>query len=380
MKKLLLGTTTLVGMAVAASAALADTPKITVGGTSDFQLGVASDDGDANMRNHAFRADNELSFKVDGKTDAGLGYGGQIWLEADTTDDADTQGTNASKTFVYLDGGWGRFEGGSTTGTAVALKVGAESIARATGGIDGDWTYFATNPGTTLYLATPDLMLDYGNRTLGYGDESLENVNKINYFTPRIAGFQAGISYQPDMEIRGQNVTAATRADNTANQADGIVQGGINYEGKFSNIGFAAAVTGEWGDAETAATEDLRTWNAGAKASYMGFSLAGSYGNWGDSLQTKASNADDSRYWTAGAAYETGPFAASVTYLNSQYSIINTGANSDNDFKNIVIGADYKLAPGLTPYAELSIYDADANGTANDNDGHVFLLGTQLNF
>lgn len=380
MKKLLLGTTTLVGMAFAAQAALADTPKITVGGTSDFQLGVNSDDGDAGQRSHAFRTDNEISFKVDGKTSAGLGYGGQVWLEADTGQigtggsDADNQGLNASKTFLYVDGGWGRVEAGSTTGSAAALKVGAESIARATGGIDGDWTYFANNPGTTAYLATPDLRLDYGSLAVGYGDESLENTNKISYYSPRISGFQLGLSYQPDMESRGQSVT---RTDTTVGQAENIVQGGINYEGKFSNIGFAAAATGEWGNSEEATSEDLRTWNAGAKVSYMGASLAGSYGNWGDSLRLKTSNAHDTRYWTVGGAYETGPFAASVTYLNSQYS---TSSAVDNDFSNVVIGADYKLAPGLTPYAELSIYNADPTTVANNNDGHVFLLGTQLNF
>ena len=45
------------------------------------------------------------------------------------------------------------------------------------------------------------------------------------------------------------------------------------------------------------------------------------------------------------------------------------------------MGIDYKLAPGLTPYAEISYYRQEGgHSSANDNDGHVFLVGSQLNF
>src|SRR5687768_3871174 len=109
MKKILLGTTTLIGAAVLfAGAASADTPKVTVGGFADFQLGVVGEDLDTNKRGHAFRSDTEVTFRIDGKTDGGLGYGGGVDLEADTSDDAKSQGANASRTFVYFDGNWGR--------------------------------------------------------------------------------------------------------------------------------------------------------------------------------------------------------------------------------------------------------------------------------
>ena len=81
----------------------------------------------------------------------------------------------------------------------------------------------------------------------------------------------------------------------------------------------------------------------------------------------------DADYWTLGAAYESGPFGLSVTYLDSE--------RADNELQNLVIGADYALAPGLTPYAEVSFFDADVSGTTvGDNEGSVFLLGTTLNF
>lgn len=369
MKKILLGTTALLGAAALSNAALADTPKITVGGFADFQAGIVGQDLDANQRSHGFRSDTEVSFKVDGKSDAGLGYGAEIWLEADVTSDADNQGTNASKTFVYLEGGWGRVEMGSNLGADATLKVDASSIARATGGIDGDWYYFVNKP-SAQFIATPDLPINYGSGN--FGDESTENLNKLTYYTPRFSGFQLGLSYAVDTDDRGQNVTLA---DNTAGQAENIFAAGINWEGKFNQVGIVLAATGEMGDSESSLYEDLRAWNVGGKVTFSGFSLAASYGNQSDSLTLSSLNADDSYYWTVGGAYEFGPFGVSVTYLDSEY---DTGANS-NDFSNLVIGADYKLAPGLTPYAEVSFFDANA-ATVADNDGTVVLIGTQLNF
>ncbi len=389
MKRILLGTTTLISAAALyANAALADTPKITVGGFADFQVGIANDDADANQRSQSMRSDTEVSFKVDAKSDAGLGYGGEIWLEADTTDDADSQGDNASKTFVYLDGIWGRLELGSNVGADATMKVDAAGIARATGGIDGDWSYFANNRGSVYYLATPDLPLNYGFVTGGYGDESQENTNKVTYYTPRWSGFQLGVSYSANDAERGQTIVrsdargtvtpSAGSASTTFSRAENIFTGGVNWEGKYDQIGLAVGATGEIGDAETATYEDLQAWNAGGKVSYMGFSVAGSYGSWGESLRLSSINADETRYWTAGGAFEHGPFGVSVTYLNSRLD--NGSAAADDKFRNWSVGADYKLAPGLTPYVEASFYEADAPGTASDNDGSVVLVGTQLNF
>jgi hypothetical protein len=375
MKKILLGTTSLLGAALLAGAAHAEGPKVTLGGFSDFQAGFVSEDNDANERGGAFRSDNEITLNIDGKTDGGLGYGGHIALEADTNDDVDSQGTNASRTYVYLEGAWGRLQGGSDLGVTNTMKVDASRIARATGGIDGDFTYFGidTSSGNRV-IATPDLVLDYGAGQLG--NESSENLNKLSYYTPRFAGFQAGVSYLFDNSSRGQ---AAARGDADPNQVENVFLWALNYDGKFDQIGINVGATGEWGDSEDNTLQDHRTWQAGAKVAYMGFALAGSYGSWGDSLRT-ASNLDDSNFWTAGAAYEMGPFGASVTYLSSNYA---QTATTDNEFTNLAVGVDYKLAPGFTPYAEVSFFELDGgagSGVANDNEGTVILVGSQLAF
>lgn len=395
MKKILLGTTTLIGAAsLFAGAALAETPKVTVGGYANFEAGIMSDDLDTNQRAHAFRSDTQVAFKIDGKNDSGLGYGGEVSLLADTTADVQGRGTNASKTMVYVEGMWGRFELGSNVGVDGTMKVDAASISRATGGINGDWSYFAN--ADDQFLAMASLPLAYGavggTASNFTGTHTEENLNKITYYTPRFAGFQLGVSYLPDESNRGQGAgtNGPLRSDNNAGLSENIFVGGINYDNKFGDIGFAAAATGMEGQSQLSTYEDLQAWNVGAKLSYMGFSLAGSYGDWGSSNTLKADNSDNTNYWTVGGAYEYGPFGVSVTYLNSTADCglataaagltSQCGAAGKNDFDNISVGADYKLAPGLTPYAEISWYDQDAVTTAADNKGYVGIVGTQLNF
>lgn len=384
MKKILLGTTTLIGAAAlfAGAAFAGETPKVTIGGTSDFQVGIVGEDQDnagsvgGSKRAGAFRTETELNIKIDAKTDAGLGYGGQIDLAVSSHADQDNNVDQANHSWVYLDGAWGRLEGGSTVGVTSTMKVDASKIAHATGGIDGDFNYFMTQTSGRV-IASPDLYLDYGtNGGTQLGNESSESINKVNYYTPRFAGFQAGVSYMFDTTPSNRGILV-NRSDDDNAQAQNVFLLGLNYEGKFDQVGFKAAATGEVGNAEVAGYNDLRTWNAGAEVDYMGFSVAGSYGRLGDSLNLSSVASDSNTYyWTLGGAYEYGPFGASVTYLNSN---VDLGA-THNDFSNLSVGADYKLAPGFTPYAEVNFVQLDPTGTANDNDATVFIAGTQLAF
>jgi hypothetical protein len=369
MKKFLIGTSALIGAAMIAGAAQAEDPKVMVGGVIDFQAGFASDDLDAAQRGHGFRNDTEITFTVHGKADNGLGYGAVIDLEADVTGDANNEGLNAAETYVYLDGSFGRFEMGSTFGAAQNLSVEADNIARGTGGIDGDWVFFANNPGAG-FINTPGLAAELGN-TAVFGDESLSNATKLSYYSPRFSGFQLGASYTPDLDDRGQ---AVVRNDVAGTFGD-VVDLAANYEGQWGDFGLAAAATALFGEADDVAggnRDDLFNWNVGTAVNYMGFNVAGSYGNLDDLF---ANNADAS-YYTLGAGYDFGPFGASVTWIDSTVEF----AGGDNDFDNLVVGADYSLAPGLTPYIEASFFDADAAGAAQDNDGNVVIIGTELAF
>ncbi len=380
MKKLLSTTAILGAVAFATSANAADL-QVNVGGFLDFQAGYTSDDivGEAGALTNAneinFNNDAEIHFSVDGKADNGLEYGAVIELEADINGgDAQDGGTNADKTYVFLQGGWGRVELGGNTDASEALSVNSSTFASATGGVDGDFYRYidiAGNgaAGTVLTgftgIIRPDLVLaNAGNGTTAGVNE---DATKITYYSPRFAGFQAGVSYAPNSGSTGVSAPTAAGFEN-------VLAGGINYAAQWDSVGFKAALTGQTADAKAAGVNDLEAWDIGANLTFAGFTVGGSYGDWDDSLGVGT----DADYWDAGVGYEFGAFSASATYLDST---VETGAVED-EFENIVLGLDYKLAPGLVPYAEVSFFEFDGAGAgvANDNEGTVVILGTELSF
>lgn len=366
MKKLLLGTTAILGVVGFASVAAAEAPRVTVGGFIDFQAAHFDDDlGAATTNDYGFRNDTEIHFSVDGKTDAGLGYGAVVELEADATDDTTNSGTNSDRTYVYLDGNWGRFELGTNTDAATALKVDAATVARATGGVDGDWFRFVTAPGAA-FIVRPDLPVSHGGVTT---PGETENAGKITYYSPSFSGLQIGLSYTPDTDAKGQVITAASGvlANSLGGDYEDVFSGGVTYNRQFDSVALGLSATGEMGDSSVA-VDDLEAYALGASLGFGGFSVAGS---WTDSeFQSLEGEA-----WTLGAAYDFDAFGASVTYLDSEVEL----GGATNEFDNLVFGVDYAVAPGMTPYAEVALFDYNGAGAA-DNDGTVFIVGTQLAF
>lgn len=150
------------------------------------------------------------------------------------------------------------------------------------------------------------------------------------------------------------------------------MQAGLSYEHEFENgVDVLTSIVGEIGESEDPTFEDLAAYQVGLKLGYQGFSVAGSYGDWGDSTLAVGAPGDTT-FWTAGAAYETGPLGVSVTYIDAE--------QVNNEFNNIALSADYQLAPGLVPYAEVSFFEFDEAGTAIDNEGTLFLVGSTLTF
>lgn len=370
MKKLL-ATSALVGAAALFATSANAAPSVSVGGQIDFQAGFTDQDSSyetgANSRDAKFRNDTEIHVSAEGKTDSGLTYGAVIELEADVNDDDDSEGENADKTYVYVEGSFGRVEMGANTDAAEASRVSAASIARATGGIDGDYKHFVNIAGVTGTFIDGSGLPTANSPTAA--DGLAADANKLTYYSPRVSGVQLGVSYTPD---QGDTGTATGFTGEANGDQESVWNVGLNYSGQFNEAAVNASATYETGESENAAVEDLSAYAVGASVAYRGLSVAGSYADFDDSGMAVGSN-KDAGYWTVGAAYEQGPAGISVTYIDGEYA--------DNDATNLVVGADYQLAPGLVPYAEVSFFDFDPIATgAVSNDGTVVLLGTELTF
>lgn len=240
-----------------------------------------------------------------------------------------------------------------------------------------------------------------------FGD--MADATKINYYTPRVSGWQFGVSATPNTGNTG--TSAVISGDNSGSIKD-VVSYGINYSDNFGNLGFAASLTGENGKYEqlssaTIKRNNLQAYEAGIMTSYLGLTLGGSYGIWGKSLQPKSGiyscdydssqtlanqncstgkKFKDATYYTAGAAYQFGPFASSLTYLTSNFQ--------ENQYESLSLGVDYRMAKGLMPYVEITKYDFKSNkpkatdvvisgssqSQLRDNNGYVVLAGLLFSF
>jgi len=427
MKKILITTTALT---MVASAALAKGPTVTVGGFLDFQIGNRSEESKYepdDQRDTVTQTNTEIHINVDAEADNGLKYGAAIALEADVnSDDRTGEGAannNASSGYLYVESDFGRVEAGATGGVARALQVDASNIARGTGGIRGDFIDYVdistedlaeasgapgggapATPGYTDKDASFQTSSSIGLAGVaGVVDSRIENdadtFNKINYLSPKFAGAQIGVSYAPSSDQRGTSGTGF-KGDDDANEFEDIWELALNYSADYNQVGIEASIGGQFADSENDGLirDDLKSYSLGLSANFAGVTVAGSYLKNDEFGQLSDSNIS-SKAFTLGAAYEFGPFATSITYLNSE---VKNGASAsiqlvdpadptallaaedkigDAEFSNLSLGVDYQLAPGLVPYVEVSFFDSDDNiALTDDNEGTVFIAGTTLNF
>ena len=409
MKKLLLGTSALV--ALAAGAANAHPLQVMLGGTIDSQMGIVdqhdgydyitdgftsgqvdrdADDRKAHKMNFFNKADVYVSVKHKGEN--GWLYGGFAGLNTNASYD-DNKPTQSKRTYIWMENKLGHFEFGSNYGVDAMMKVDATSIARGTGGINGQWFHYAnlhtgqtnnmistnnpSNSGVTLnpmqslaldsaesthkhFNISPNLM------TTAVSEMGQEDARKFTYMTPRMWGFQGGLSFTPDAGQFGNTSKAVLETPDVSggtccghyvptavgtefHDAKNVWTLAGNYLGRVDNIDFKLAMAGNLGDRETRGHRHLREFLAGGSVAFHGFHLAASYVNSGKSLMSKSGDSTGAHGWTAGGSYVSGPVGASVTYFRS--------AVNRNRFQNLSLGGDYLWQPRLTLYADATILE-----------------------
>lgn len=363
MKKLLLGTSALVGALVYSNAAQAQL-EITIGGNVDFTAGFVQEDDVVGIdrRKSTFMNESDILFDVGGITDNGLEYGARIDLEADINEDADGEGLNASETSIFLSGDFGRVVLGGAIGAEETMRRDGSTIAYGNGGIDGNWYHFITWPAMSDFNVRPGLRLAHGEQDQ---DGIYSNATKITYFTPSLYGFQLGVSYTPDVGDRGQTFSGKFSGD-----AEEVISAGLTFDYDINDINLGLSILGETGDAESDLTNNVSDWGAGATISFRGLSFGAGYYDWENSFDLEGA---DSHSWNLGVSYDNEAWAASLGYLQAE--------RFDNETRLLSISGEYRLGAGLTPFAEINLFDLDVDNPAiHDNDGEVYLIGTRLTF
>lgn len=373
MKKILFGTTALLAAGAFASAAQASDPiKLQLGGYMEYWVAASDQDGDYNGNVNSFDVQGESEIWFVGKTtlDNGMTIGVQVELEAGSNQNGDD---TIDESYLFLEGKYGKLIVGSENDVAYLSSVNAPEASDMGIGIgDGD---------TDKYLMIPDAVAFNepinGNIT---GD-----ANKLSYFTPKIYGFQLGVSATPSGNTGGDDgwSTGSATRTNTETMArtgswDDAYSVVVNYSNDFSGVGVKAnAAFDSYNMRSTAASvsEDSTAYDygVGLQVSYMGFTVGGGF-HAIDSEDTSLSAADGYA-WDAGLMYAEGPYAVSFSYTGSSAEGDTGTDNGGNDKVHLwKVGAKYALGPGVNLFSQIAYMEATngdhgASSDEDENDG-----------
>lgn len=356
---------------MAAPAMAADPIKIGVGGYYTF-YGVAGNvqptyalNGTVtNYKGLGFLQEGEIHFIGQTKLDNGTTVGLTVELEGWNPNAAVSGTTIANaqidEAFLFAFGDWGRVEVGSRDAATYRMYYGTPSAFIGWGAVQHNHNWInqsvaSNNKGYARTMATTIT-------------PTWQDVNRINYFTPRFAGLQIGMGYAPKLNSAANGGQASTGVPNAAglcgyNNATNpqncytndygwqdAIDIGANYLNKFGDFtvalygafayaSFVPGYTQLQGPANMVTGANLSSWKqwvVGAQFGFAGFTIGGALG-WdnnglGGNYYTGVDN--DTRFYTAGIMYETGPWQMSFMWAG----FYNTNGNGSSNVTAIAPG------------------------------------------
>ncbi|MDW5537057.1 porin [Azospirillum sp. NL1] len=379
---LLLGAATLSLASVMAAGPASAQSKfdITLGGDAYFEAGYVDQDRDSGLRNTEFRNRLRLLVTPKAKADNGLEYGARIRLLAEN-------GTNNARTvtndraFMFVNGSFGTLHLGVENGPSDDSGVIAPSDW-GTGGVDGSFPSWLGNSAANAPVTIGNI------RALISGNSA----TRATYWTPEIAGFKLGASYQPSSDSSNTDVNRSKLALASANRTGAyrdVYEVGGTYTNSFGGVAINGSLFYLGGEAKNSTTtpaqqfDKLSSTHAGLTLAYAGFKIGGSYAWSGDSGYAKSSATIVSRekqdVWTAGAQYTFGATTLGVGYLNAKDAGDLT-VRGRSKFELITVGAKYVVAPGFSVAPEYNHFKLSSDVAANSDKGDIFILRTDLAF
>jgi predicted porin len=422
MRKILLGTTGVVGAALIGmgAAQAQQAPTVRVGGYLQTTVVISDDNldgangvptgvngrGTQARSSTDFRNEVEIHVFVTGKAANGLSYGAVVELQNDGTGGGAGSAVDLDEAYVFVSSPTlGTIRFGEEDSAASIMQVRAPAITGF--GADGAWdvAILGTANGTG------------GNPTILTGINDGSDATKIIYLSPQFFGFDFGASYAPNtgegdraffgraVDTLGAGGTAiapsVTQRDKTALENE--ISAALRYRGTFGGVGIAAGFGYMQADAPTnvvnsstgavtrATLQDVNAYTVGLNLSAFGLTVGGEY-TWGQyngasaGRGAMAAGRDDSNHWLLGATYVMGAFSVGAYYGVATQD--NGGTLTDREQSAWGLGVAYTVAPGLEVFANYNVVE-DSNvriaasgltGTLVNREYSAFFLGTRLAF
>ena len=385
MNRYLLAGAAAAALALGAGAANAQAKfEVKVGGDAYFEAGYVDQDLDSGLRSTEFRNRMRINIIPSAKADNGLEYGARMRIRANSGT-GNNRTTDADRAYIFAQGTFGQVRLGVTNSFNDETYVSAPTDYLPLALVDQVQNWFG--PNTNIGGNGPAATVT-GNSIIWPSLNTDNNATKIVYFSPRFAGLQVGASYTPRNDNSGSGVSRSKNladAGFSGRMYQDMVEVGANYNNTFGGVTVKASAGYMWADAPSVAGVDyknLNGWQAGATVGYAGFSVGGSYTDYGKSgLPSAATNKENTRNWVVGAQYTTGPIVVGANYKNGKDAgFIGAGAAGDRELQVYEIGVGYTVAPGLTLQAQYDYFDLDAETSALSDKGNVVLVRTILAF
>ena len=374
MKKILLGSTAIVAAGMIAAVPSADAAskmKLGVGGYMEQWFGFTSgDDGVAqDYSGFDIKSDPEIFFKGSTKLDNGITVGVNVQLEATQN------GDQIDEQYMFVKGSFGQIIIGDENSAMYKMHYAPSDFG--IGMNSGDVT--AWNKPVKDAEGDSINMGSHYRSPFGATYIEPDAVNdsaKISYFTPRVSGFQLGLSYGPDGN-QDSNGLPNRDAANTD-----YIMVGANFKQKMG--GMSVGISGGYGtvtDAAAGGTEPEAT-NFSIKLGMGGVSAGVSYANISDSGEK------DQEGINAGVAYSSGPMGVSIAYFHGEKDGNNGDAatlNNQAERDVIHLSAKYAMGPGVTlagtlGHAVYSSDDADLDNSVNESASTYVVMGLKVGF
>jgi predicted porin len=394
MKKVLLSSAAVLGLVAFAPAANAQDGGLNLDVGGHFKgYGVITDQDEANNQDVSdvdMLRETEIHLSGETTLDNGLTVGAHIEAEADrelvadNNGDTATEGFAVDESYAYFAGGWGRVNLGNEDGAAYLLQVAAPS---ADSNIDGIRQFVQP---VNYDVLTGSPAGTFTNVQWDYDNDFTTEEDKFTYLTPNVQGFQAGVSYTPDVNSGVANaLQGPNEVDGAAGNAhDEAWEVAARYEGDFDKLGVnlgAGYMNADKNNNAGAGVDDQEEWNIGADFDWGPFGLGAVYTE--NNNGSDVDGQDENETWVVGLDYTTGPFKVGGSYYNNEQNggtVGNPGDDLDTD--RYTGGVNYSFGPGMSFRGSVSYIDHEIDGSTpfagnDDNaDATSFLLGTQVNF
>jgi predicted porin len=393
MKKVLLGTTALLGAGLVASPAFAaDGIKLGVGGFfKEAYMVVFDDDSEGELGNEhntdGFFNDAEVHFTGSTVLDNGLEVGARIELEGENDSD------QIDEAWIYFSGGFGE------------VRIGSDDEALANAcivppGGTGNFSAFSPNQwGANVASLASSFGLTSNTVCTGVDDSG--DAQKIIYITPNFGGFQLTASYTPEGGAQnhtdgvGPHIGMPTNNDNESRH-NVSVYGNYSYEG--DGWGLSAGLGGSWeGHVEQTPGSDRKPqsfYQGGLNLTFGNFAIGGVI-EYFHHLLDQGPNASTTPPFSTDADIDAWVAGGGISYtmdawtVGAQYSHQDTDddASGGTDFTmdRAVLTGNYAMGPGINIDAELGYTWTDTdpeNGGGFDDDyqGLEIGIGTNITF